>query len=601
MKSFIFDVLYYLKIFQTYLGRRMYYVFLLALFAGLAESIGILLLIPIFQGFDNQIMGDSGSDEISLYVHEVILEFGLTDSTVTVLSIIAFIFIIKGFIMFAALSYDAYLRSQLISELRRNLYKLYNNMRYEYYTSKDTGHFVNLINAQIKSTLESFDSLTSFVTQFIFAFVYVSLAFVIAWRLGLMALVIGFTLFLLFKYLNRYVIKLSRRAAYEEGNLTKLLIQALHAFKYLVATNQSQDFSSKIGKSINHLADYQMRSGLAYAFTSAIREPITVVSMVAIMVVQILVYEQPLAPILISVMLFYRGLNSILGIQSSWQRTLESIGSMELVHQEFKNQKQHQVEDGKNSIGLLNHHIKLDSLFFSYKSNENEVIKNVNVKISANTSVAFIGHSGSGKSTLLDLITLMIQPRAGKILIDNIKGSDILLSSWRKQIGFVSQDAVIFDDSIANNICLCNDDFDKTQEIMIDVKVAAKKAHLDEFIEGLPQGYNTMVGDRGVLLSGGQRQRLFIARELYRKPRLLILDEATSALDSKSESKIQQSIDELKGSVTVIIVAHRLSTIQNVDYVYIMENGTIVENGSYSDLKSDTSSRLTQLIELQRA
>ena len=166
MKSFIFDVLYYLKIFQTYLGRRMYYVFLLALFAGLAESVGILLLIPVFQGFDNQIMGDSGSDEISLYVHEVILELGLTDSTVTVLSIIAFIFIIKGFIMFAALSYDAYLRSQLISELRRNLYKLYNNMRYEYYTSKDTGHFVNLINAQIKSTLESFDSLTSFVTQF---------------------------------------------------------------------------------------------------------------------------------------------------------------------------------------------------------------------------------------------------------------------------------------------------------------------------------------------------------------------------------------------------------------------------------------------------
>jgi subfamily B ATP-binding cassette protein MsbA len=110
-----------------------------------------------------------------------------------------------------------------------------------------------------------------------------------------------------------------------------------------------------------------------------------------------------------------------------------------------------------------------------------------------------------------------------------------------------------------------------------------------------------MVGDRGVLLSGGQRQRLFIARELYRKPRLLILDEATSALDSESESKIQKSIDELKGSVTVIIVAHRLSTIQNVDYVYIMENGTIVENGSYSDLKSDAVSRLSQLIKLQKA
>ena len=574
----------------------MYYLFLLSLFIGLIESIGILLLIPVFQGFDNKAIGQGG-DEISVYIYEVLIKLGLSNSTVTVLSIIAFVFILKGVLMFITLTYDAYLKSQLIKELRKDLNKLYNNMEYEHFTIKDTGYFINIINAQIKSTLVSFDSLITFVTQFVYALVYVSIAFAVAWNFGLMVLVIGFSLFFFFKFINRYVVKLSRDVAAEEGNLTKLLIQSLHAFKYLVATDQNNKFISKINKSIRNLAKYQMLSGIAYAFTSSVREPITVSSMIAIMIVQLTINEQPLAPILVSMLLFYRGLNSILGIQNSWQRTLESIGSMEMVHQEFESQKKHQVKDGKYAFKKFKHHIKLENVFFKYNTNADNIIKNVNLEIIANTSVAFIGHSGSGKSTLVDLITLIIKPSLGRVLLDDINSNDVELSSWRSQIGFVSQDTVIFDDSIANNICLSND---RVKHSMADIEAAAKKAHLNDFIESLSKGYDTRVGDRGVLLSGGQKQRLFIARELYRNPKILILDEATSALDSDSESKIQKSIDELKGKITVIIVAHRLSTIKNVDYVYVLNDGEIVESGSYSSLRSDSLSNLNKLIKLQK-
>ena len=140
---------------------------------------------------------------------------------------------------------------------------------------------------------------------------------------------------------------------------------------------------------------------------------------------------------------------------------------------------------------------------------------------------------------------------------------------------------------------------EQSQDSMNNIIKAAKRACLHDFIVGLPKGYETRVGDRGMLLSGGQRQRLFIARELYRNPRVLILDEATSALDSESESQIQSSIDSLKGSVTVIIVAHRLSTIKNVDCIYVLENGKLIESGSYEALKYNLQSRFLQLIKLQ--
>jgi len=188
---------------------------------------------------------------------------------------------------------------------------------------------------------------------------------------------------------------------------------------------------------------------------------------------------------------------------------------------------------------------------------------------------------------------LSYEPSEGLIFIDDIPTGSIKKSTWRDQIGYVSQEAIIFDDTIANNISLWqSNDLNKLRD-------AAKQANILDFIESLPNGFNTVVGDRGVLLSGGQKQRIFIARELFRKPKVLILDEATSALDSKSEKNIQKSIESLKGKLTVIIIAHRLSTIKNVDKIYVIENGKIIEEGTYEDLKMNFNSKLSKLISQQ--
>jgi ABC-type multidrug transport system fused ATPase/permease subunit len=596
------DLPHYLKVFQTYLGRRMYYVFGLTLFAVVSEGVGIIMLLPLLQSLGS-VEGDDSSipqmDGLLSYLHGMLAVFNMQDSVVAVLFIITIAFAMKGVLTFGAMGYSGYLRGQLLRELKGRLFDLYGSMTYDYYSSRDTGHFINIINQQIVRSLVCFNSLTQLGAQAIYAIIYVALALVVAWKFGLMAITVSLVLLVLFRSLNIYVRQLSRKAANENGLLTKLLIQTIHAFKYLTATGQASHVRGTVAASINRLTGYQIRTDIASSFTSAVREPIAVVCIMLIVLVQIVYIHQPLTPILVSILLFHRGLNATLSIQHYWQKTLESIGSMEIVHQEFANQYLHQERAGNQALVTLSKEICFKDVYFSYGSNTAQVIKGVSLEIPVRTSVAMVGESGAGKSTLVDLLTLILKPQRGEILIDGISGNQINLPSWRRQIGYVSQEAVIFDDTIANNISLWGGDILKDKGLFKRVQEAARQAHIAHFIETLPDGYHTMVGDRGLRLSGGQRQRLFIARELFRKPNLLLLDEATSALDSESESAIQASIDELKGQITVVMIAHRLSTIRNVDRVYVFDQGRLVEQGTYQELRDAKGSRFGKLIARQ--
>ncbi|WP_295544344.1 ABC transporter ATP-binding protein [uncultured Thiohalocapsa sp.] len=599
------DIPHYLRIFQTYLGGRMYLIFGLTLIAAISEGVGILMLLPLLQtlgapapGADTAPAAEAPTG-ITAWLQDLLTSLGLQDATVAVLLIITVAFIAKGALTFSALGYNAYLRGQLLRELKGRLFVHYSRMGYSYYASRDTGHFINLINEQITRALQAFDNLSRLGGQFINAAIYLGLAFLVAWRFGLMALVVGVVLLLLFRWLSAYVRQLSRKTAAENGHLAKQLIQTLHAFKYLTATGQTPQVRGAVTASIGRLTGYQIRTGIASAFTQAVREPIAVVFIMGIVLVQLVFLQQPLAPILVSILLFYRGMNAMLGMQGSWQSTLEQIGSMELVDDEFATQRQHQEPDGPRAIGPLSQGIRLKDLSFSYDPQLGDVLTGIDLEIPVRHSVAFVGESGAGKSTLVDLLTLMLKPRQGQVLIDGVPGPEIQLASWRKQIGYVSQETVVFDDSVANNICLWAGDPHKDQLLMERIREAARQAHIAHFVDTLPDGYHTLVGDRGLRLSGGQRQRLFIARELFRQPKLLILDEATSALDSESERAIQQSIDALKGHITVVIIAHRLSTIRNVDRVYVFDHGRLVEQGGYEELRDAEQSRFGKLIAMQ--
>ena len=268
---------------------------------------------------------------------------------------------------------------------------------------------------------------------------------------------------------------------------------------------------------------------------------------------------------------------------------------MELVHDEFINQMKNKSDDGSIHIDRFSKGILIENVDFKYANSKKGAFNNISLHIPIKSSIAIVGESGAGKTTLVDLITLTNKPQNGRILIDNILSNELNKSTWRDKIGYVSQDTLIFDDTIGNNISMWKD----VENSEIELREAAKKANILEFIQSLPDGFNTLVGDRGILLSGGQKQRIFIARELYRKPDILILDEATSSLDSESEKSIQESIELLKGKITVIVIAHRLSTIKNVDMIYLLQKGKIIEKGTYKELKNNIKSRFSQLASLQ--
>ena len=251
--------------------------------------------------------------------------------------------------------------------------------------------------------------------------------------------------------------------------------------------------------------------------------------------------------------------------------------------------------DGTQNVSEFRESLILENISFGYESSDEKVIQSLSLTIPRNQFIAFVGPSGSGKSTLADLILRNYLPTTGKILLDGLDINDIEESSWRRLITIVDQDCYLFNESIFDNIKYgCPDATDD------EVHQAAKLSGAEDFINKLPDGYKTIVGNRGTSLSGGERQRISLARSMIMKPKILILDEATSSLDSISEKIIQESLKTIRESTTLIVIAHRLSTIRQADNIFFVKDGRIAEQGNHEFLlQSDKDYK--KFIELQNA
>jgi subfamily B ATP-binding cassette protein MsbA len=237
-----------------------------------------------------------------------------------------------------------------------------------------------------------------------------------------------------------------------------------------------------------------------------------------------------------------------------------------------------EVDQGKLKKIKVDGDIEFKDVFFSYSSQKKEALSNINLKIKAGEKIALVGKSGGGKSTIINLIPIFYSLKSGSILIDGIDSREYKLSNLRQQIALVSQDIILFNDTVKNNI-----DYGKNYSLS-KIKDAARAANASEFIDKLPDKYNHIIGDRGVKLSGGQKQRIAIARAILKNAPILLLDEATSALDSESEKLVQKALDNLMKKRTSIVVAHRLSTVMNADKIIVIDNGKVVEIGNHKQL-----------------
>lgn len=240
-----------------------------------------------------------------------------------------------------------------------------------------------------------------------------------------------------------------------------------------------------------------------------------------------------------------------------------------------------QLDDGTRDFpGRVRGEVRFEEVHFAYSADKGEVLRGINIDVAPGETVALVGRSGSGKSSLVSLIPRFYDPTAGRLLVDGVDIREIRLERLREQIALVSQDIVLFNDTIGRNIAYGSMEKASLEEI----REAAHAAHALEFIDALPDGFDTMVGDRGMLLSGGQRQRIAIARALLKNSPILVLDEATSALDTESERHIQAALEELMKSRTTFVIAHRLSTIESADRIVVMDDGEIVEQGTHREL-----------------
>ncbi|WP_031386678.1 ABC transporter ATP-binding protein [Desulfonatronum thiodismutans] len=594
------QILHYFSVYKKYIGRRLYIVFILTALAAITEGFGIAMLLPLIDaagvGLGGEGMEQSG---VKAALQGVLDWLGIGTSMVGILLFIACVFLFKGLIIFSAGAYQSHLKSQLMREMKALMFDKYSTMTYGYYTRRSTGHFINVLNGQISGLIGSFSNYKKFLCTIITTSAYFGMAFFLSWHFALMAVVAGGVLLFLFRGLNNYVHNLSRKAANEATTLNKFIVQAMQSFKYLASTAQMGYIRTGVMQSIHRLTAYMRNKDIAQDLTTALNEPVAIFFILMVIVIQVAVLDASLAPIFVALILFNRAIGGVLNIQKSWQSTLSNIGSLEVVEKEFKALEEFQEDAGTIQLKPLAQGIELSHVSFAYGKGSDDVLKDIALTIPANATVAFVGESGAGKSTLVDMLTLMLRPRGGELLIDGISSSKVNLASWRSQIGYVSQETVVFDDTIANNISLWKDDYNQDPKARERIELAAKQAYAEKFIQDLPDQFNTFVGDRGVRLSGGQRQRLFLARELYKNPRLLILDEATSALDSESEKYIQESIEALRGRTTVVIIAHRLSTIKNADYIYVLDKGKIIEQGSFNQLLSTNNGRFNRMVALQ--
>ena len=235
--------------------------------------------------------------------------------------------------------------------------------------------------------------------------------------------------------------------------------------------------------------------------------------------------------------------------------------------------------NGSPKLNLKNSNIKFIDVSFNYDSTETKAIKNINLDIKGNSMSAFVGHSGAGKSTIINLIPRFYDAQSGVIEIDGQNIKNVSLSSLRRNLSMVSQDVILFDDTIKNNIA-----YAKLDASMDEILRACKFAAADEFIQKLPKGYDTVIGENGIRLSGGQKQRLSIARAILKESPIILLDEATSALDTESEEIVQNAINNLTKNKTTLVIAHRLSTIHNADKIFVMKNGLIINSGNHDFL-----------------
>ena len=475
----------------------------------------------------------------------------------------------------------------LVRDIRNKLYAHIQSLSLGYFNRQKTGNITSIVINDVEHLQIALGAtFQKLFVEPINVITFVSLLFIISWKLALIALIIIPLAGIAVIGIGKSIRRKSRRTQKKVADIMQILSETLSSIRIVKAFANEKNEVSKFSKESKNYFKLLLRRGRLDLLAGPITESFGVVIGVILLWyggTEVLM-QRGLNPedFIRFILILFSILGPIKQMGNVNLRIQTGYASAERIFSLLDTPKD--IIEHSNPVQLksFNKHIEFKNLSFEYEESEGLVLSNINFKINKGEVVAIVGPSGAGKSTIADLIPRFYDPKDGEILIDQENIKKLSLASLRKNMGIVTQDVILFNDTIKNNIA-----YAQPKATMESIINACKAANALEFIEEIPEGFEAIIGERGVKLSGGQKQRIAIARALLKNPPILILDEATSSLDTESEKKVQTAIEALLKDRTALIIAHRLSTVQTANKIITIEKGRISEIGTHDELYSN--------------
>ncbi|MEX2525636.1 MAG: ABC transporter ATP-binding protein [Gammaproteobacteria bacterium] len=551
-----------MKTLLTYLmvfPRRSFFMLLALIIAGIVEGLSLTTLLPLLSAA----VGETDGSGVGRFIIDFLENAGIDPTIAVMLMIIVGGMIIKSLILLIANRQVGYTVAHVATTLRLDLIKALLASRWEYYLRQPAGSLVNSIATEAYRAANGFEYGANFIALIFQVIVYSIVALLISWQATLACLAITVILFTALHGL----VNAARLAGARQTRLLRQLLSylsdVLGSVKSLKAMARENVADDVLRDQTRQLEKALRKEVMSRESLYALQEPIIAILAATGLYLALEIWQLSLPEVMVLIFLLAR----ILGQVNKAQRRFQLLTTQESAYWALRSAAEEAHRSAERIHGsvvpTLTESIQLRNVCFAYGTQT--VFENLNLEIPAQSFVAVTGPSGAGKSTLLDILCGLVEPQKGEILIDGVSIHDIDLRLWRRMIGYVSQDTILLHDTIFTNVVVGEKDL--TGE---DAERALKEAGAWSFIESLPEGMNTVVGERGGQLSGGQRQRIAIARALAHRPRFLILDEPTSALDPDSERLICETLKKLTGDLTVIAVSHQPALINAADRIYII-------------------------------
>jgi len=582
----------YFNFYYSILGYKFIINLILGAITGFLDAIGLAMFIPLLQNADSKGVAKKQPGGVRM-LNEFFHSLGFPLTTNNILLLLVIVFVSKGLLKFLQQYYQVRLWHMFVRKIRFGLLNDLQGLTYKGFLQLDAGKIQNTFGTEVQRLFQSIKFYFMALQSGVLLSTYIIMAFLANWQFAMLVAVGAGLSNIFYTRIYRSTQKASVGVSVKGNVFSSFLIQAIHHFKYLKSTNYFSKYAKHLKVVIKEAEDLNKEMGMSLAVTNSFKEPMIIIIVTGVIFLQINYFHSGMGQILVVLLLFYRALSFLLLVQNNWQNFVQNAGSISSVSLLLNEMDDLQEQQPEKAFPGLKESLHIDHVDFHY--GKNKVIDGVDINILKNNLVAFVGESGSGKTTVANIICGLLDPDSGAVRADGISLTDYNRDTFRNKIGYISQEPVIFTDSIFNNITFWEE---PTEENLRKFWNVIEMASLTSVINSQPEKEHTLLGDNGFLISGGQKQRISIARELYKDVEILILDEATSALDSETERLIQDNIEKLHGNFTIVIIAHRLSTIKSADTIYLMEKGKVMAAGRFNEM-IELSPKFKRMVSLQ--